>query len=331
MSQQPNSALEWDHDVALLTNRYMLGAMVKIMCGAALGCALLVGFPLAVQGEWDAIPPILALFAMIWAGLFVLSLLIMGLMFRNRMKTRFRIDDTGVELKLTDRTALAGNRAAFWVGLVLGKPGAAGTGALAMSQEQQRLAWDGAFTAHYEPATRSIAFRNGWRTLMRVYCPPDLYDQACALVAGGMARRATATRVAARSPLGGYLLRTVAVIVCSVPLFAMAEEYDLSGFTPFLMLCFALATVWLIRPLALVVLGALAWMGVELAASLTERRESMFGGAPYLRYEVLSGDDWALLALSGACAAVLAWLAIQTWRGRIVPALTQDWADAGDD
>ena len=239
MTQQQASAVEWDYDVALLTNRYMLGAMIKVMLGAALGCALLVAFPLGIAGEWDVIPPIFALFAMIGAGLFTLSLLIMGLMFRNRMKTRFRVDAAGVELKLTDRTALVGNRAAFWVGLVLGKPGAAGTGALAISQEQQRLAWDGAFTAHFEPATRSIAFRNGWRTLMRVYCLPENHAEVTAMIQAAMARHAPAQRVPARSPLGGYLLRTLAVIVCSVPLFAMAEEYDLSGFTPFLMLCFA--------------------------------------------------------------------------------------------
>lgn len=331
MALQEASELEWDYDVALLTNRHMLAAITKAMLGGAIGCALLVAFPLAVQGDWEEIPPIFALFGMIWAGIFALTMLIMALMFRNKIKTRFRIDADGVELRLVDRTALASNRAAFWLGLVLGKPGAAGTGALAMTQEQQRLAWSGAFTAHYEPATRSIAFRNGWRTLLRVYCPLDLYDRVCAMVAAGMAGRATAARVSAHSPLRGYLLRTLLVIVCSVPLLAMAEEFDLSGFTPFLMLCFALATVWLIRPLALVVLAALAWMALELAVSLTERRESMFGGAPYLRYEVLGGDDWVMLALCAACAGVLGWLAVQTWRGRIVPALTQDWADAGDD
>ena len=129
-----------------------------------------------------------------------------------------------------------------------------------------------------------------------------------------------------------YAFAILAVFLC---LAALYESWSIPLavilVVPVGVLCFALAMVWLIRPLALVVLGALAWMGVELAAALTERRESMFGDAPYLRYEVLSGDDWALLALCGACAGVLAWLAIQTWRGGIVPALTQDWADAGDD
>lgn len=331
MAQGRNAGLEWELGVPVLTNRYLLGAMLKAIMGGAVGCTVLVGIPLAVQGEWDAIPPLLAMFALTFVVVLGLALLVSGLIFRNRIQTRFRIDATGIEMTQTDRTARAGNRAALIAGLVLGKPGAAGTGMLAISQEQQRLDWDGAFAARYEPATASISFRNGWRTLLRVYCLPENYAAVAAMIEAAMARHATAARVPARSPLGRYLLRTVVVIACSLPLLGMAEEYDLSGFTPFLMLCFALAMVWLVRPLALVVLGVLAWMGLELAASLTEQRESMFGGAPYLRYEVLSGDDWALLTLCGICTAVLGWLAVQTWRGRIVPALTQDWADAGDD
>jgi len=330
MVQADLPGIEWDINIPLLTNRHMLGPVCLAMLGAAVGAALLVSFPLAIEGEWEDITNVFKLFAVVGLGLFALSLLIMAFAFRNRLRVHFRIDDEGVLLRQIDRTAKAGNRAAFWAGLVLGRPGAVGAGALAISQEEQSLAWSGAFTARLEPATHSIAFRNGWRTLMRVYCPPETYGAAAAKVAAMMAREGAAARVSAHSPLGRYLWRTVLVAVCTVPLFALAEEFDLSGFTPFLLLCFALATVWLIRPLALVVLGSLAWMGLELAASLGEQRESIFGGAPYLRYEVLSGDDWAALAITGLAAGVLAWQSIQTWRGRIVPALTQDWMDSGD-
>ncbi len=330
MTRNVGTALEWEVGVPILTNRHLLSALLKAIVGGALGCTLLVSFPMAIKGEWDAVLPLLGMFTLVCTAILALALLVSALVFRNRMQTRFRIDEHGVEITLVDQTARRGSRAAMIAGLVLGSPRTAASGMLAISQEQQRLDWTGAFAARFEPQTRSIAFRGGWRTLMRVYCLPENYAAAAAKVEAAMAKGGAAGRVPARSPLGRYLARTLLVIVCSVPLFLLAEEFDLSGFAPFLMLCFALAAVWLVRPLALVVLGTLAWTALELAAALLEQRESMFGGTPYQRYEVVSGDDWALLALSAAGAGALAWLAVQTWRGRIMPALTQDWEDAGD-
>lgn len=325
------AAIEWEYDIPLLTNRYMLAALAKAMVGGAAICIALVSTPLAMQGEWDAIPDIALLFAMTGAGLLALGLLIMTLFFRNRIRTVFRVDGEGVQLREVDSRARSGNRAALVLGALAGQPGAAGTGVLAISQEHQSLAWTGAFAARFEPATRSIAFRNGWRTLMRIYCLPENYTAVCALVTDRMAHGQAETRIPARSPLGGYLLRTLIAALCCLPLFAMAEEFDLSMFTPLLVLCFAVSMVWLVRPLAWVVLGGLGWMAAELALSLGEERTSMFGGPPYRRYEVQSGDDWAGLAACAFAAAVLAWLSIRILRGRYATALAQDWEDAGEE
>jgi hypothetical protein len=326
-----SAPLEWDINVALVTNRHMLFGMAMAMLGGALGCALLVSVPIAVAGEWDTIGDIFMLFAMVGTGLWVLSLAIMIVLFRNRMRMRFRIDGRGVAMSQIDRTARAGNRAALLAGLALGRPSVAGSGALAMSQEQQALVWSGgAFVARYEPSTRSIAFRNGWRTLLRVYCLPENYDAVAAMVAARMARGGAAARVQARSPLGGYLWRTLLVTIACVPLFAVAERFDLSTFTPFLLLCFTLAMVWLVRPLAWVVLGALGWFAASLAVALSEQRQSMFDGEVYRRYEVVDGDGWALIVIGALGSLTLGWLALAILRGRIAAALSRDMEDAGD-
>lgn len=324
------NTIEWDIDVPLLTNRHMLAAMAKAMLGAALASAMLVSIPLAMRGEWDAIANVGALFAMVGGGLFSLALLISAFPFRNRLRMAFRIDSQGVAMRQADRTVRLGNRAAFWAGLALGRPAMAGSGALVMTQEEQVLAWSGAFTVRHEPATRSIAFRNGWRTLMRVYCLPENFEAAAARVTAEVARSGAAARIRGKSPLGGYLWRTALVVACTLPLFAMADAFDLPGFAPFLLLCFGVAMVWMVRPLAWAVLGGLAWLAVALAAALAEVRQSMFGGGAYRRFEVLDGDNWTGLAVSALAGAALAWLAVAILRGRYTPALTQDWADAGD-
>jgi hypothetical protein len=65
-------------------------------------------------------------------------------------------------------------------------------------------------------------------------------------------------------------------------------------------------------------------------AALAER-QSYLGKGTYLRYETLSGDAWALIVLAILSTATMVWLAIATLRQRIVPALTQDMIDGGDD
>lgn len=330
MTNDPLPPMEWDIDVHLLTNRYMIAAMAKVMLGASLVVAALIGLLLGIQGDWAAALSMAGVMLAIGCGLFVLSLLVMALFFRNAIATRYALDDKGMRMTVIDRKARAGNRIAFWGGLVLGKPGAMGAGALAVAQEQQWFGWNGAFTASYEPATRSIALRNGWRTLARIYCLPGNYDQAVALVLRALSDNATPTRVPARSPLGRYLLRTVLVVGCSLPLFGLASELDLSLFMPLILLCFALATVWFVPPMAWAVLGALLIIFVEVALRLMEHHRSMFTGEIFRHYEVMSGDDWAMMALTGIAVAMLVWGAVATLRGRLTPALTQDWSDAGN-
>ncbi len=298
MTEQQAPLLEWDIEVPLLTNRFMVAAMAKAMIGAGLLVSALVGFGLAIQGEWHVILPVAGMLFCLACGLFLLALVIMAFPFRNRMAMRFAITDKGLRMQTIDRTARIGNRTAFWAGVALGSAGTAGSGLLAQSQEDQQIKWSGAFTARYEPATRTIAFSNGWRTLVRVYCLPENYQQAVAIVGERMAAGGAAARVSARSPLGGYLLRTLLVVVCCIPLFAVSEMFAASSFIPWLMLCFAIAMVWLVRYLAWVTLGCLAVQAAIAIGGMNEVRQSMFSLGTYRRYEVLSGDDWAIVVLA---------------------------------
>ena len=323
--------LQWDIDVPMLTNRHILAGLAKAMLGAGVLVVALVSLLLGVQGDWDAIPGVTALLLAISIGLFAFGLLVMIFPFKNRLASRFTIDAEGVHLAVTDGTARVGNRLAFWMGLALGSGAAAGSGLLAATQESQALRWSGAFRAVVEPATRSIAFCNGWRTLLRVYCLPDNFDLAVAWVNREMAAHATVSRVGKHSPLGAYLARTLLVLVACLPILGLGELFNFSLLPPFILLCFGVAMVWFLRPLAWVVMLMLAVIGVLVLAGSLEERASYFSDAHYLRYEMLSGDSWALVALAATGATVLLWLAIATLRQRIRPALEQDFVDGGDD
>ena len=191
--------------------------------------------------------------------------------------------------------------------------------------------WSGSFRTIPEPATRSIAFCNGWRTLLRVYCLPDNFSLAVDLVNREMAAHGTASRVAKRSPVVSYVARTLLVTVTCLPILAIAEIYSFSLLPPFVLLCFGVAMVWFVRPLAWVVLGMVGVIALLVVSGALEERTGYFNHAHYLRYQMLSGDSWALTALAAAGAATLVWLSVATLRGHIQPALAQDLMDGGND
>lgn len=324
-------SLQWDIDVPLLTNRYMLAALAKAMLGAGGIVTALVGLLLGLQGAWHSIAHIALLLLAISIGLFVLGVAAMAFPFRNRLASRFTIDKHGVHLTVTDGTVRGTNRLAFWMGLALGSGAAAGSGLLAATHESQALRWSGSFRTIPEPATRSIAFCNGWRTLLRVYCLPDNFSLAVDLVNREMAAHGTASRVAKRSPVVSYVARTLLVTVTCLPILAIAEIYSFSLLPPFVLLCFGVAMVWFVRPLAWVVLGMVGVIALLVVSGALEERTGYFNHAHYLRYQMLSGDSWALTALAAAGAATLVWLSVATLRGHIQPALAQDLMDGGND
>ncbi len=49
---------------------------------------LLLAVVFGSQGDWDEIAPIAGVFALVGVGLYVLFLLVMGLVFGNRLRTR---------------------------------------------------------------------------------------------------------------------------------------------------------------------------------------------------------------------------------------------------
>ena len=329
MTSSADTAITWDIDIPLVTNPRMLGAMLKVTLGSAGLVAALVSLMLVAQGAWDVIPSLLGLFAAVGVGFFVLSLMIMLVVFGNRFRTRFVVDGDSARYYTRDRMAKTGNRAALVLGLLLGRPGAAGTGLLAMSQEQQALQWGGAFRAEVDAARCTIALRNRWRTLMMVYCTPQNFEAVRALVVARMAAYHTADRAAdGQSPVGAYLGRTVLAVLACVPLFLLAPVYGHGLFLPLLLMCFAIATVWFVRHLAWVVLGSAAVLVVTmLSGALASRGPSSFSGASYRRYETLPGDDWALTGLAALGLAYLVWQALRTLRRRVVPALESDMLD----
>jgi hypothetical protein len=319
----------WETDLPLFSRR-MMAQWAYAMLATFAVMVLILGTVFVAQGEWDAVPPMLMMAATVTAGLWLLGVLIMALLFRGKFRVRYRLDDRELRYQVVERKAKVANRLAIVAGALARSPRTLGAGLIAKSQETMAVRWEGAFRAVYDPGRHHITLRNAWRGLFWVQCTPENYAEVAAAIERNMAQQQTASRLAAGSPLPAYLGRSTLVVLACLPLFPLAEEYDTGLFMPIFILCFGLATVWLINLFGWAVLGGLLVQGVLVAADMLRLRESFFRKSEtYRGYEVLGPADYELLLLAGIGAGILIWLALRAIRGRWLAALLDGYKDMG--
>jgi hypothetical protein len=326
-SQAP---IVWEAELPLFSRR-MVAQWSMAMAVTAAVMALILGTVFVAQQEWDAIRPMLLMISLITAALWGLGFVIMAVVFRGRYRVRYTLSSKRLVCDTVDRAARTANRMAIVAGALARSPQALGAGLIGVSRESESVSWKGAFRARYEPETRSIYLRNAWRTLMWVQCTPNNYATVAAAIGQFMSQHKTTDRSGGKSPLPAYLGRTALAVSACIPLFPLAESFHTGLFIPILILCFALATVWMINLFGWVVIGGLLAQSGLLMASLLETRESFFHrGEFYRAYEVLGGDDLNLMLVASVGAVILIRLSVQALRGRWLAALIAGFQDMGD-
>ena len=315
--------LDWEIDVPVATHPIMLVNIAKVTVIAASLMGGLLAFLLAITGDFSAIWPLMVMLAACSAGLFLLLIVVALLFFRNRMHMRFRVDATGAGALASDRRARIASKVAIVTGLMAGKPGVAGAGLVGATTSNQNILWDAIVRARFHPRWRTISLANSWRTVLILFCREDNYEAVALAV-----RRALDARPASqpdrKSPLASLLLRSAIVVIATVPLFFLPYNLAVGLLAPLLVLCFALATIWLVPLLAWVVIAALAYIALAALFNGFSLMLSLFGEGLYPEHGVLSGDDWTILVLSLLGAGYLLRLSIAALRGRIKTALMSD-------
>ncbi|ADC60977.1 hypothetical protein [Allochromatium vinosum] len=324
----PPPQIRWEIDIPLATNPRLLKTLALVAGLAALIPSLFMSVILAAQGEWDGIPALAGLFALVGVGLFVSFVLIALIVFGNRLRTRYTLDAQGIHQETIDRTSRLVNRLTVLGGAASGQPGPTGAGLTARARESERLDWRGGFSLQVQPRAHRLIFRNAWRPLMEVYCTPENFVQIEALARHFMSQHHTSERTPARSPLPSYLGHSMLILLAAFILFTVHDEFDLDLFAPILVMAFALATLWLIPLFGYVVLLVNAGILASLVmASLEERVSYIRPSERYRHYEVFSDADWALLGFGLLALGYLSWLAWRAARGRLLSLLMRDQDD----
>jgi hypothetical protein len=189
------------------------------------------------------------------------------------------------------------------------------------------MSWSALRRASFSPRWRAIKLANGWRTVMVLYCLPENYEDVAGRVQQALASNPPSRE--RRSLLAGYLLRTALVVAASSPLFNLPTPVHVEAFVPFLIMCCALASVWLTPILAWVVLGGLAWLAFEVSWVAMSPHRSIITDDTLPLFRLMSDGDWIGATLAFVGAAYLVWLSFALLRGRTQSALTRDMSEMG--
>ena len=191
MDEQDRKSEEivWDYAFPLLTNPFVMLDMCKVIGISFIAvCALLLTVG-AIQGgsnfaDMLRMIPVMAICVGVIA---VIMVFVMLVFYGNRFPAKFTVSHDGAMIEVTP-TQKKLNTAVIIIGCLTGKPGVAGSGFLARSQERQFFGWVDVSRVDLFPGRRVVVLRNGWRTVARLYCTADIYEAAARLATEGVER-----------------------------------------------------------------------------------------------------------------------------------------------
>ncbi len=174
----PDDTLRWDAVFSLATNRFVIYDMLKVIGITWAIMLLLFGILFTASDGPDSLLPFVGIVSIIMLGFLILSMAIMLVFFGNRYPSRFTLSPRGAVMENLSGRARGANTAAMALGLLAGRPGLAGAGMLAKSQERVAISWKDVRRVREHPDQRVLSLMNGWRVVIRLYCTPENYAAA---------------------------------------------------------------------------------------------------------------------------------------------------------
>ena len=186
-----SQTLAWEYTLRLATNPFLWWDFFRVVGVCLLIMELLVFLMSVIVGDPIWLPLwVLGLVAGIFAGLFLIATL---LLYGNRYHARFALDAKGAQMEDAGQ-----GRWFKWRLILLGflarQPGAVLGSTDGPSGYGERLSWREVRRVTVHRRLRVVTLNNSWRSLLRLYCPPELFDEiaayALARVAESEQRRA---------------------------------------------------------------------------------------------------------------------------------------------
>lgn len=315
------AGFDWQISVPLVSNNLIFKSVTTFVLVTGMVMAIFLGFIFFAISEIDALLPMFFMIGIISFGLWVLMQLIMLLIFGNRMPMYFKVDEKAVRCDLKSTLAKSGNRAAVILGLLSRNPGVAGSGMLAMSQESVQYNWSQIKYAKFYDKKQAISLRNSWRELLVVFATDENYEK----VKGYIKSKIKKIEKRKVNPIFLFMIRSLFVFMACLPIFKTEFPIEINLLVSIIILCFSLATVWLIPLFGYVVIfGVLYVIGDIFIDGLRVYESSLSFIPAYSGFELLNDSDWISLSLLSLGLLYLFVMSLRAIKGYDESALMMD-------
>jgi len=169
--------LNWRVEVPMLNNYYMVMDILFVILGSSgmLGALLFV-----VMGG-NNILDILEILVLSTGGLIVLSFILIGVVFLNKMGLIYRIDGDGVRCDLGEYTSNL-NRLAWMMSSASKRVNPTGGALISNGRENTFVPWTDIEKAVFDGKKRIISVSSARRLLLRLYCTHENYEKVAEVV-----------------------------------------------------------------------------------------------------------------------------------------------------
>lgn len=174
--------LQWEINVPLATNRLVLRQLGLILVIPAAIVALLL-FTLGVIDNDPAEMRAAGLVFLLVAGIFIVLLAFaILLVFSNRMRMTFTLDEAGVHSLVIDQKARVGRILAMLLGFLTLNPTLAGAGLLAQANRGRSTPWADVRKIELMEKDRTIVLRGKRLVLDAIFCNEENFDDVLGFV-----------------------------------------------------------------------------------------------------------------------------------------------------
>ncbi|MCQ1537295.1 hypothetical protein FTO70_16775 [Methanosarcina sp. KYL-1] len=184
MSNNYENGIKWDIDTSILTNKFILKELSRVLGIAVLGTVtivFLIILPSILGGHFYSDGTNLSGFkyALMLIGLlFLLTALFIFAYYGNKYELTYVVDEGGVET-LTRTGQKKKNSTVNFLLIILGllfrNPTAAGTGFLANAGQNQVMKWRDVKKVTFYPRSNTIVLSGGYGIKSIVFCTGDNY------------------------------------------------------------------------------------------------------------------------------------------------------------
>lgn len=181
-----NDKIKWDIDVSILTNRFIMSELLKVLGIASLftvAIVLLITLPSLLSDNFHSNSSNASdmKYALILIGLlFVLTALFIFAYYGNRYMLSYKIDNDSVRTITRPEQRKSNSKLNFLLiilGVLTRNPTAAGTGFLANSHQDQDMKWKHVKKVTFYPASGTITLKAGYAEKSIVFCTKENYGE----------------------------------------------------------------------------------------------------------------------------------------------------------